>query len=339
MINSSNYINGSKLFRRLALLTVLSIYLLILAGGVVRSTGSGMGCPDWPKCFGQWIPPTQVSQLPADYQQMYAHRGYSDTTFNPVKTWIEYLNRLLGALTGIFVLATFATSLTYIKKRPSLTYVSLSALVLVGIQGWLGAKVVSHLLAPWIVTLHMLLALLIVSLLLFVAVQSNTQATEGSKGSSYKKRVYVWLIISSILLTIQILFGTQVREGIDMLSAQLDGKFRDQWIGRLGATFITHRTMSWFVLISVGIWVRLAFRVGEMPIMRSIALLTILLTGVEIGVGAVMAYMAIPPLAQTIHLFIAVVLLGIQFTGLLLIRRQRDNVHYKVVDVAPYGRL
>ena len=66
----------------------------------MRASGAGMGCPDWPLCFGQWIPPTDVDQLPANYQEIYADRGYADTTFNATKTWIEYLNRLLGAFTA-----------------------------------------------------------------------------------------------------------------------------------------------------------------------------------------------------------------------------------------------
>jgi heme a synthase len=87
-------------FRTFGIISLVSIYLLILAGGIVRSTGSGMGCPDWPKCFGRMIPPTQASELPFNYQEIYKEKLHGQVEFNPTKTWIEYLNRLLGALTG-----------------------------------------------------------------------------------------------------------------------------------------------------------------------------------------------------------------------------------------------
>jgi heme a synthase len=109
-------------FRRLTITTLVAVYVLILVGGVVRSTGSGMGCPDWPRCFGNWIPPQSIDDLPANYKEIYANYrdkknqkfarylrvfGANKTAdqllhdktvlheadFNPTKTWIEYFNR------------------------------------------------------------------------------------------------------------------------------------------------------------------------------------------------------------------------------------------------------
>ena len=131
-----------KIFRRFSVITIISIYLLILVGGIVRSTGSGMGCPDWPKCFGNYVPPTDVSQLPDNYQDIYSQKrakknqklanylekmGFTDIAhkirndksileegeFNVVRTWIEYLNRLLGVLIGLFVFGTLIFSFSY----------------------------------------------------------------------------------------------------------------------------------------------------------------------------------------------------------------------------------
>lgn len=152
-------------FRFVGLLTVAAVYLLILIGGVVRSTGSGMGCPDWPKCFGTWIPPTQAGQLPANYKEIYtaqrvaknqklartlerlgfqqaageifAHPSqYVETDFNPVKTWIEYANRLLGALIGLFVFGTLVAALPYWRRDRPVFWLALASFLLTGVQGW-----------------------------------------------------------------------------------------------------------------------------------------------------------------------------------------------------------
>ena len=140
-------------FQRFGTITLISLYVLILAGGIVRSTGSGMGCPDWPKCFGQLVPPTHISELPFNYQEIYKEKLHGEVLFNPTKTWIEYLNRLMGALTGLFMATTLALS---IKKGRSVFLPTLAAFLLVMANAVLGKYVVDSFLLPGVVTMHML---------------------------------------------------------------------------------------------------------------------------------------------------------------------------------------
>ena len=126
----------SKAFIRFNWLTVVLIFLVVIAGSFVRITGSGMGCPDWPKCFGQWIPPTDSAELPDDYKEVFLEKRVKkikkftsvlslfsldeyaqsinedpnllkEQPFNVFKTWTEYINRLAGFLTGNAILLVF----------------------------------------------------------------------------------------------------------------------------------------------------------------------------------------------------------------------------------------
>jgi heme a synthase len=198
-------------FRKLVRSTLIAVYVLILVGGVVRSTGSGMGCPDWPKCFGNWSPPTSVNELPANYKEIYAdyrHKknerfakylktfGFDETAlkilndesikveadFNPVKTWIEYLNRIVGVIIGFLIFLVFVYSLRYRKTDLRITGIAFLTFVLVGFQGWIGSIVVSTNLTPWTITVHMFLALVIVALLVYLmhAVRTEVVLTSGT---------------------------------------------------------------------------------------------------------------------------------------------------------------
>ena len=314
MTNSSNLTNSSEQrFQSLALLTVIVIYLLILAGGIVRGTGSGMGCPDWPKCFGRWIPPTEASQLPPNYQEIYGAKLKGEVEFNAVKTWIEYVNRLLGVFSGLLVFATLVASLSFLKRDVALLWGSVIAFLLIGANGWLGSRVVASELAQYLITLHLLLAILVVFSLLFVLVRSNAlrfQAKQMTRGEASLK----WLVSATLILSlIQVLLGTQVRDALDEVIKRLGFEQRNSWIDSLDWRFYVHRSFSLIVL---------AFHVAVIYQLRSKAeskLLVRLGNGLlalviaEIGTGVIMAYFAVPAAAQPIHLFLAAIMIGVQF--------------------------
>lgn len=307
------------LFRKLGIATIISIYLLVLAGGIVRSTGSGMGCPDWPQCFGMLIPPTESSQLPANYQRIYAEKLHGEVEFNVTKTWIEYLNRLLGAITGIIVFATFIASISYWKKDKIITILSFLGLILIGANGALGKYVVDSFLKPGIVTLHMMLAVLVIFVLLYAIARAWSQVikTEKIDKKSFLNKI---LVLVLILSTSQVLLGTQVREAIDkVIASPIFGYNRETWIEQMGLPFYIHRSYS---LVILGLHVYLIWQlkknVQQQGIIYKFMQLLVLMVGIEILSGTIMAYFGVPAYIQPIHLTLAIVSLGIQFVILLL---------------------
>jgi len=244
-------------FQRFGYITLFCLYLLVLAGGIVRSTGSGMGCPDWPRCFGQWVPPTQASELPLNYQEIYQEKLHGEIEFNATKTWIEYLNRLLGALTGLFMAIT--TLLAWKEGRRTFLY-TLAAFVLVMANAILGKYVVDSFLLPGVVTAHMLLT---TGVLFFLLKALNNSA----KIYVLPGKVRVWILINALIIFAQILLGTQVRENMDHVIVNLGYGAKNLWIDQLDTIYVIHRTFSWLILIShVYLWKLIP--VGESDFMR-----------------------------------------------------------------------
>ncbi|GAB4052316.1 COX15/CtaA family protein [Spirosoma litoris] len=304
-------------FRSLALLTVIAIYLVILAGGIVRGTGSGMGCPDWPKCFGRWVPPTEISQLPANYQEIYGAKLKGEIEFNAAKTWIEYANRLVGVLSGFFVFATLLSSITYLRKDGAIFWGSLAAFLLIGVNGWLGARVVATELAHYMITIHMLLALVVVFSLLFVLIRSNV----GQLQIDYPKSSSLsWLLFTALMVTLgQIVLGTQVRDALDEVVKRLGYSQRDNWIGSLDWRFYIHRSFSLALLIFHVIVVYQLRKTVKGGLVSTLTTALIAVITIEIVSGVIMAYWGVPAFAQPVHLELATILIGLQFSIWLLV--------------------
>ncbi len=352
----NNIVQGNKLFRKFSLLTLVAVYLLILVGGIVRSTGSGMGCPDWPKCFGSWVPPTDISQLPANYQEIYSQKrakknvrfasylsilGFDDTAdkllndksileeveFNVTKTWIEYVNRLIGVLIGLFIVGTFVLALPFRTKSKGVFYSSLAALVLVIFQGWIGSIVVSTNLVPWMVTVHMLIALVIVCLLINVFYHIGMQ-TKIKVSNKFKNKILMVLMVSMILLIVQIVFGTQVREMIDKVAASFNYSQREDWISALGTKFIVHRSFSWLIMISHLVFIYMLLREG---VKSKIAVALLAIVVLSIVTGVIMAYLAIPAFIQPAHLLFGTLAFGLQFLMFLELRNAEVSLATKKI--------
>ena len=297
-------------FRRFVVITVISVYLLILAGGIVRTTGSGMGCPDWPRCFGRWVPPTQESELPINYKLKYVVHGY-ETEFNAVKTWIEYVNRLLGALIGIFIIAAFVLSFQY-KEDKVVTILCGLALLMVILEGIVGKYVVSTNLKPLLISFHLWGSIFIIILLIYVMcrVRIKELKIENIINRGQLKFLNVLLITTTI---IQIIIGTQVRQQIDVLSSTLGFEKRLEWIGNLDYLFDIHRTFSIVVTLVSVYFIYQLYKSGNSAVLKWSAIGIAIFVGIEMAGGIVMGNFNIPAFIQPIHMLVATLLLGLQF--------------------------
>jgi len=303
--------------------TIATIYALIMVGGIVRATGAGMGCPDWPTCFGQWIPPTSESQLPANYQEIYADRGYAETTFNMRKTWTEYLNRLLGVFTGFSILATLIFSAPYRRGEPAVFWLSLSAFVLVGVQGWLGSVVVATNLHTGIITLHMLLAQVIVGLLIAALVRSARSRYSAITIEQLPRYFYMAMIVAMLAGLFQLVLGTQVRESVDLIARSSDFADRHLWIERLPFIFSLHKYLA-IPLVLINGWLILAvLNHSTSTLLRRLSLLLAVFLLGTIVVGMSMDRLHLPMFAQPLHLWFASLIFGVQFALMLIIRHVR----------------
>jgi cytochrome c oxidase assembly protein subunit 15 len=350
-----NKTTAQNRFQKINLYTIILLFVLILAGGVVRSTGSGMGCPDWPKCFGCVVPPTKVSQLPKDYKKKYvAERqaknlrfakeldkmGFADLAaklrqdkstlipeeFNAAKTWTEYINRLIGAVTGLFLFACAVWSFTYWNKNKTIVILSILNLILVGFQGWLGSIVVSSNLVSWIVTVHMLLALAILAISILTY---HLAKVYGKAKIQTKSIIYIATFACLVISIIQISLGSGVRESIDAVSVRLSG-YRDGWVNSAGQIFLEHRDLAILVLLSnVMLYALIRKYFSRHSVQQQLMSFNFLIIMLQIVTGIILSYLALPPIAQMLHILLASLMFGAQFYLLLNLYRSANTAEVR----------
>lgn len=320
-------------FQKVAKITLVLVYLVIIAGGVVRMTGSGMGCPDWPKCFGYYVPPTDVEQLLWKPHHSYAkgqiiivdeklmvatsefvsgavyssanwkpYTKHNYAKFNPMHTWVEYINRLFGALSGFATLFLAFLSFQFVRTRPLLTVLSVLLLFCMGFQAWLGAAVVYSVLNPIRITLHMLMALFIVGLLIYLIYK-----TKDSNNALFLGKKNKCIALVALLLTLlQILLGTQVRQWVDSNQIVNQGFA----VSSIPVSFYIHRTLSVLLLmVNLYLWRSLANEGYRSWLFRSVIILLLLI----VFSGVAMYYFDFPFGMQSIHLVTASIIFGLQY--------------------------
>lgn len=329
------------MYRKAVKVSLILVFMVIVAGALVRMTGSGMGCPDWPKCFGYYIPPTERAELefqpdhpyekgqviimneklmvaakdfnssgnydPANWE---AYTKHDYAIFNPTHTWVEYINRLVGALAGLAVLVMAILSIKKFRQKKRITILSWLSVLMMGFQAWLGATVVYSVLAPAKITVHMVMALVIVAVLLYLLYVSSEKKKDQRTTSSFKNL----MILAVIMTMIQVVLGTQVRQFVDEQIKSLGYGAESMWLQDPNLNFYIHRSFSILVLlVNIILWWKnrnMGLNLSKINIVMGIILL-------EVATGIAMYNFDFPFLSQPLHLVIASLLFAYQFYLLL----------------------
>lgn len=331
-------------------ITLAFLYLVILAGSVVRATGSGMGCPDWPRCFGYYIPPTDPAQLDFHPSQEYkkgmmiiandtlwrATESFtSGTTFDrahwekyPVhnyakfvvaQTWTEYINRLCGALSGLASLILLYYAFRRRKTDPLSLLLVIVHLIVIGFVAWLGKVVVDSNLKPVTITLHMLCALIMVFIMVYIRYRARNLGGvfERVTVSRGMRLLVMFLLVFTLA---QIILGTQVRQQVDeMIRSSGDGP-RETWIAMLSSQYTVHLSMALVLAaLNIFVWFRLRKQI-HVPQAKTLLNANLLIVLGTYGAGVIMHRFGIPAFVQPVHLLLAMVLAGVQYALILRTR-------------------
>jgi len=333
-----------NLFLRTSLVLV---YMVIAAGSIVRMTGSGMGCPDWPKCFGYLIPPTERAQLDWKAQHPYekgqviiveeslrvapkdfisgtefqaenweAYTRHDYAIFNPTHTWIEFINRLLGALAGLATLLLFISSIFRFKRDRLASLISFLIILGMGFQAWLGKTVVDSNLLPFKITIHMGMALLLVLLLVYLLARVNDSKPTLPGSFSFK----AWVAVGLLLTLVQIGMGTQVRQFVDDQMHLWGLDAASKWLSEAPFLFYFHRSFSLLVFAVHGL---LFYRLWQTQYLPPVFLSILFLIGLEILSGILMFYFDFPFSSQPLHLIFASLLFGAQSYFMIRLIQQK----------------
>jgi len=287
-----SYINFTRLI-------LLFVFLVILAGSIVRTTQSGMGCPDWPHCFGMWMPPLSANELPRGYKS-YLEKQDIDAVYNPAHAWTEYINRLITGVLGILILVHVVWSFKkFFRTKQMVFWLSCLFLLATVFEAWLGKLVVDTNLQVVKITAHMLAALFLAIIPLLILRKLNTQIIV------HDKRLRLLTSIALIILLLQIIIGTDVREQVDIVSKSLGYEQRETWLSQLNEIFSLHKVVAVITsaLVIVVFWRSLSYA----SLQRKAAFLLVIVLAL-MAAGVSLAALNMPAVIQPIHLLLASIL-------------------------------
>jgi cytochrome c oxidase assembly protein subunit 15 len=305
--------------QQLAFLSIILLIVLIFAGAVVRVTGSGLGCPDWPTCWGELIPPTSVERVDEDYLERKLPRfkksaerfgGDADKitvdslleSYDPVQTWIEFVNRLLALPV---LLSNFLLMIACLRSK-ILPRFGIAAFTLVIISALTGIVVVASGLHSGVVTIHMALAFLQLFILTYILWAGGKKGLTRPEISG-PSRPQVMVLLACVML--EWAMGSQIREVTDRLMMERGVASRATWIDEISDSwvYLIHRSFSWSILLAA-LW--LGHKVcwqGFVPRLVLIVVVALMIMGLILSTSGIHA------IVQVLHVGLAGVLISAVF--------------------------
>lgn len=334
-----------RLHRFFTAATLICLIVVVVAGSMVKATDSGMGCPDWPKCFGHLVPPMDANEVywqsDKDYfeGQMVIHNGqlfealkagsshdfnadqwllyevHDYASYNPTHTFIEYINRLATVLLGFLALGMLIFSFFQPQQKTKHRLLAVGVMILILFEAWLGRLVVDSELSPLKISIHLFAAYALIMLASYALHSAKKIDLPNTP-----KRVKLLFRISLLVLLVQLFLGTQLREIFDGFYKE-SSTHRDFWIESAGLNFLVHRSFSlvYIGLVIAGIVLSGVFKSTNQIQKRAIILL-IAAIGLEIVSGVVMAYFSVPRMAQPLHVICSSILLYANLNTVLKFR-------------------
>jgi cytochrome c oxidase assembly protein subunit 15 len=317
-------------FRRLAFFTTLATYFLIFVGGLVRVAGAGLGCPDWPRCFGRWIPPLRLQDIPQDIDP---------AAFNFTLAWIEYINRLVGVSVGLLIAATAVMAIVRFRQYPRILIPTIAAALLVAVEGWLGAVVVASELQPLVVSIHLILALIIVSLLVYVNQETyHLQRGETGAAGAYPAHARLWVGILWIAAIVQIFLGTEVRSAFESVAADYPLFSFGERLAMVGLIDDIHMVTGIVVVLFTFFVGYSLIRFKEQPsfLVREMLWLLMILAASQVIIGVALMVVGLNPLMQLFHQWSSSIYVGVALVLFMALKQGREHLAEKV---RPFTRV
>jgi protoheme IX farnesyltransferase len=291
-------------FAKLAMAAAVATFVLIAVGGLVRATDSGLGCPDWPLCFGDWLPPADLH------------------------AWIEHTHRLIAAVFVGPLVGAVGLITVFTKRRRDLPLLlaAIAAGVLVIVQSLIGAAVVLEGLAAELVTAHLGMALVVFAAVIFIA----ERATHGPMPAAHARPGLTKLVaITAVALFAQMLLGSWVtgqQAGLAYADFPLmNGSLLPAVIGSEQAVHVAHRAMS-IVVAALVLWTAISVRRStDAPLPRRLATWLLVLAAVQIALGGLNVISRLSAVFVVPHLAVGAAMWGASVWLLLTTRRLRPS--------------